>query len=330
MKTDVAKKLEGLRKDFATKAGHPFKHFYCPILFRDDDVELCQAHIINEAFRGSARSWTVQRIDVDSFYGSAFESDFVLLQERGQHDPLDVLVDRSLSRKLKPTITVGDNPVEHYYPTGPLPPTHSELLVERDGRPTTRLAIKLSPADALAALERSWDIRIEADVHLPALVSLLKAAHLTMFEMTGYEYGLSAAAHFVGYDILGRFFLANRRLTKSEILANAASHFRQFVNLVRPIVSAPPDLKGTISDRLLYLCSSRSKPWAILVLVRTGQHLHAVMLPVLEDADSAARFISFLQSPTPSLDVRLTRFAGEKWEMSPTTHTFMWPEPNFD
>jgi hypothetical protein len=201
MNSNVARKLAMLREDFANKVGYPFNHFYCPVLFRDEHVDLCQAHIVNEAFRGSARSWTIQRSDVDSFFGSAFESDFVLLQERGKHDPIDVLVDRTLSRKLRPTITVDSTPVEHYHPTGPVPTAHSELLIERDGRLTTSLAIKLSPTDALAALERSWDIRIEADVRLAALVSLLKSAHLTMFEMIGYEYGLSATATPAGGEV---------------------------------------------------------------------------------------------------------------------------------
>jgi hypothetical protein len=296
MNSDVAVKLQKLREDFQEKVGRPFNYFYCPILFRDDAADLCYAHIINDAFRRSARSWTVQRADVDNFFGSAFESEFILLQEKGEHDPLDVLTDKQLSQKLRPTITVDGNPIEYYRRTGPVPPSHSEFFIERDGRPTTRLGIKLAPAQALDALAASWDIRIEADLRLVALVSLLKAAHLTMFEMAGYQYGLSAAGHFVGYDVLGRFYLANRGLAKTEILNHANVHFRQFVNLVRPILGPPPDLKGTITDGLLYLCMSGAKPWAIIVLVRTGDHLHAVILPVLESDHHAARFVAFLDT----------------------------------
>ena len=41
------KKLEGLRSDYQTVTGFPFEKFYCPILFRDENVELCRAHLVN-------------------------------------------------------------------------------------------------------------------------------------------------------------------------------------------------------------------------------------------------------------------------------------------
>ncbi len=36
-------------------------------------------HVINEVFGGSDRHTTVQRTDIDKFFGSVFEADFVLL-----------------------------------------------------------------------------------------------------------------------------------------------------------------------------------------------------------------------------------------------------------
>src|SRR6266496_2313343 len=76
----VQQKLERLRSDYREVAGKPFSHFFCPMLFRDEDVGICRAHIVNATFPGSCRNWTVQRADVDSFYGYAFESDFVDIQ----------------------------------------------------------------------------------------------------------------------------------------------------------------------------------------------------------------------------------------------------------
>ena len=76
MNTQVKKRLEDLRSDHESVTGSPFKHFLCPILFRDDDTELCRAHVINKSFQESDRSWTVQRADVDAWYGSMFEADF--------------------------------------------------------------------------------------------------------------------------------------------------------------------------------------------------------------------------------------------------------------
>jgi hypothetical protein len=73
--------LERLRGDYHRSTGRPFRWFYCPLLFRDDDVELCKGHVLNQGFVGATRATTVQRKDIDNFYGSFFESDFVLIQE---------------------------------------------------------------------------------------------------------------------------------------------------------------------------------------------------------------------------------------------------------
>ncbi|MDB5352691.1 MAG: hypothetical protein JWN86_3938 [Planctomycetota bacterium] len=67
MNPDVRKQLEYWRKDYASVVGTPFERFSCPILGTDEDVPLQKGHIINEAFRNSARAWIVQRRDVDSF-----------------------------------------------------------------------------------------------------------------------------------------------------------------------------------------------------------------------------------------------------------------------
>src|ERR1035437_8632179 len=113
MDPEINQKLAALRSDYEAHMGRPFSHFFCPILFRDEAVDLCRAHIVNDAFPGSARSWTIQRKDVDNFYGSAFESDFVNIQYRGRHLAESILGDPHLSKKLHPKIRIGDENVEH-------------------------------------------------------------------------------------------------------------------------------------------------------------------------------------------------------------------------
>jgi len=75
MSADFQAKLEKLRSDYHQVRGAPFSHFFCPVLFSDEDVPLCKAHIVNLVFPDSSRIWTVQRKDVDNFYGSTFEAD---------------------------------------------------------------------------------------------------------------------------------------------------------------------------------------------------------------------------------------------------------------
>ena len=80
MNENFQQKLDMLNADYAQIKGQPFSHFFCPILFRDEDVELCKAHVVNQAFPEAPQDWTIQRKDVDNFYVSIFESEFVAIQ----------------------------------------------------------------------------------------------------------------------------------------------------------------------------------------------------------------------------------------------------------
>ena len=326
MNKTLRRKLEFLRADYASVTGRPFKHFVCPLLFRDEDVELCDGHVINQAFSGTDRTTVVQRADVDSFFGSRFESDFVLLDSKGKYAPVDVLLDSELSRKLRPRIFIDGVQVPHYLPRGAVPDHHSELAVQRENQSEVKLALKLVPSQTLAALGGKWEIDMAKDIRLPALVSLLKAAHLTLFSMLGYTYALSAAGHFVGWDMLGSFATANMGLERAVVVQNARAHFREYAALVRPLLRAPIGIRGTVSDRQVFLCTGSPKAWAFLVFVRTGDDTHAVLLPIFEDADGAARFISFLRNPAPRFEIRRALFADDRWEVSKTAEIIDWPE----
>jgi len=217
MDQEVQHKLETLRSDYREVTGKSFSHFYCPILFQDQDAELCRAHIVNSAFPDSCRKWTVQRADVDSFYGSAFESDFVDLQYRSKHLTDDAIIDSLLSKKLRPKVYIEENKVEHFIASGPVPAHFTEVHVNGPDGPV-RLGLKVRPDETLSTAE--WRIAIEKDVRLAALVSMLKAAHLTLFEMLGYRHALSAGGHFLGRNILGEFFHGNKGRSKAEIIAD--------------------------------------------------------------------------------------------------------------
>jgi len=324
VKPDAQAKLTALRADYQAVRGRLFEHFYCPILYSDEDVALCRGHIINSAFRGSDRQWTIQRKDVDGFYGAMLESDFVAIQERGKHSPLEVLADKELARHLRPKLMVDGKEVEHYITDVAVPAKFSEFVVEQGQKPT-RLALKLEPSETLAAMEANWEIYIEKDIRVAALSSLLKAAHLTLFRLLGYQYALSAGGHFLGRTILGDFFLANVKTPKPRVLENAKAHFGEFINMVRPVESAPTGLKGTLTDRLLYLCVSDDGPWAFLVLIKTGDVLHAVLVPLFEEAGCAAKFLRFLEKPFPHIEAKLARYEQDHWQVSKESKSYGWP-----
>ncbi len=326
MKAYVKSKLEELRSDYIQVKGQPFAHFYCPVLFRDDDVPLCQAHIINYAFPNSARTWTVQRSDVDSFYGSNFEADFIAIQYAENGSPGKTLVDKTLSKRFRPRILVDDEPVDYFVAQGNVPEYFTQIEFDHDGQ-SVRLGLKMPPEDVLATAKQKWEIEIDKDVRIPALVSLIKAAHLTLFEILGYRYALSAGGHFVGRQILGEFFYQNRGKLRPEVLKNAFPFFREFAHMVRPVQSCPLDFQGTITDRQLLICKKAGdSPWALIVFIRTSQSLHTVMVPVLDQPDAVATFMDFLQNENDSIEISFCCFKQGHWEIDKETAELAWPK----
>ena len=89
---DIAGKrhLARLKEDYNAVAGGPWNHFVCPILLVDQDVPLVRAHVINKAFPNSDRSRTVQRKDIDSFFGSRFEADFLAIDKKIGRSPFEL------------------------------------------------------------------------------------------------------------------------------------------------------------------------------------------------------------------------------------------------
>ena len=322
--------MEQLRADYESVSDRPWHFFYCPILHRDEETELCAGHIINQALEDTDRSWTVQRKDVDNHYGTLFEGDFMALERKVAFEVDEILVDRKLARQFNPKIIIDGQSVDYYRPQGTVPKEHTELYVDSpDG--FVRLALKMSPAEMERVPESRIQVAVDKDVRLAALVSCLKSAHLTLFHMLGYQYALSNGGYKVGKEILGDFFLKTRRMARAEALEEARIHFKNYQSLVRPVDQLFLESSGTLTDNTLFLCVSGKKYWAFVVLVRTGTQSHGVVVPILEDAESAAMYRQFLQSPFPALAVKIARLTKEGvWEVNPETKFLSWPPAELD
>ena len=148
MNVQVERRLGLLRADYESVTGSQFQHFFCPILWRDEDTELCRAHVINRAFRESDRSWTVQRADLDAWYGTLFEDDFLAIQEKDHPIIKEALTDRDSARRFRPRLTLDGEVVDHYVTNGPVPETHTNVELDIEGR-TVQLGLKLSHKEFL-------------------------------------------------------------------------------------------------------------------------------------------------------------------------------------
>jgi hypothetical protein len=326
VKATLKAKLKRLRADYAQIAGQPFEHFYCPILFKDDDVELCLAHIVPQAFPRSSRAWTVQRKDVDNFFGTNFEEDFLAIQCRieGQ-SPDQILADRTLSRRYRPKILADGKPVEYFVTGQGVPPQFSHVELRSDAG-SVPLGLKIPPGSAGGAPAEKLEVVVEKDVRISALVALIKAAHLTLFHLLGYRYALSAGGHFVGRQLLGDFFCRNRGKPKSDVDRQAAPFYQESAHMVRAVPSHP-GLKGTITDRTVLVCrGGETLVWAFIVLVGTSGILHAVLIPVLDQADAAPMFDRFLRDENERVDVSYCSIGGEFHQVYPVVHSLMWPK----
>ncbi len=329
MNQKIRNRLAHLNADYESVFGSPFHHFFCPILYQDEDTELCQAHVINKAFRDSDRSWTIQRKDVDSFYGSLFEADFLAIQEKGRQQVDEVIADKDLARLLKPKFILDGEVVEHYYPKGAVPPTHSQVTLFIENK-NTQLALKRSQEAMRNAKNENWEIRVDINLKLPALVSLLKAAHLTLFHLLGYRHVWSSSGQFLGRTVLGDFFLKARGMKRNEALNLAETHFTQFANMVRPVLTNPSPFTGTLTDNWLYVLMNGNHPWALLIFIRTESHVNAVLVPTLDSEENYFYFVDFLKKPGSTIDVRSALWKGDKWEISSKSETHVWPEAQFD
>lgn len=326
MDSSIQHELKILRADFNQVRGCSFDYFYCPILFKDENVPLCKAHIVNQAFPNSAPDWTVQRRVVDNFYGAFFEADFLAFHYHEDRSIGKTFTDKILSKRFNPKIMLNDRSVDYFFPNSNLPDQFTRLNIEHEGQ-VVQLGLKMSPKDVSAATDQKWEVVINKDIRITALVSLIKAAHLTLFEMLSYRYALSAGSHFIGRQVLGEFFYQNYGKPKPDILENAYPFFREFTNLVRPLQTNSLGLQGTITDKLIFLCGANSSsPWAIVVFVKTSNLLHAVLIPVLEHLDAALKYMNFLKNDNENIEVSRCRLEQGQWNIDKQVYNLTWPK----
>jgi hypothetical protein len=322
----VRSELPRLNSDFEQTTGGHFAHFFCPVLYEDANVALCRAHIINKAFDGSARDCTVQRSDVDSFYGSRFEADFVDTAKFRKISLAEILTDSALSRRFNARVLLDGKQVEHFYPNGEVPEQFARVQVGNVD-PSKPFGLKIQPSEVLNAADRDWEIEVSRDVSIHMLVSAIKAAHLSLFKMLGYRYVFTPSSYFVGRMILGEFFLQNAKIGKREVVDRAVDFFAPNVHMVRPIVSTTFGAQGTMTDRMMFICMGGSgTPWAFIVLVKTGEQMHGVMIPTFQTPDQVDTFLGFTRNSNTSIQVATCRYEGDKWHRSEGTLPMAWPK----
>ena len=264
-------------------------------------------------------------------FGRVFEADFVALITSRGTGVRDVFKDAALSKKLKPRITVdGEEWRYHYYRGHAIPVAQCGVILADDAGDAVRLVVHKSPQEMEDGQGQNWQLSFELDCRVSALVSLIKAAYLTLFHLNGYGYALSARGLSVGYDLLGDFYRQNRDKEVSQVKEAARDYFKRYVHMVRPIerVDGTPPV-GTIEDHRAKVCfGSSGRPFALVVLYQHDQELHAVMMPFFAHPDSAAAFFEFLNNDRDTLRASECVFNPNKngWEIEEQPAEMVWPK----
>ena len=331
MNPKVEKRLRHYRRDYEEVEGKPFKHFFCPILGADEPIvrptELIQGHIVNQSFKNAPRTWVVQRSDVDNFYGTHFEADFETLQYRDELTPIKLLTEKDLTKKFNPQIWLIGVPVE--FTSQPSPPAGQFVPVVLGEGSGPSIGVKMGRKEFIEAAKERWEFTVLKDVRIPAMVSLIKAAHLTAFHLLGYKYATATAGLLIGKDVLGKFYRLNAGRPRKEVVANAWPYFREFAAISRPLLHADVGYLGTIRDRRVLVCYTTSgRIWAQIVLIRTAKQMHSVMLPVFDWIESVPVFLEFLKNDNERIEVATAEFdtANRSWTVYGDRRQQVWPK----
>jgi hypothetical protein len=321
----VRKRLPDMQEDFVRANGSPFQHFFCPMMMKDELVELCIGHVVNQRIPNSSRATIVQRKDVDGFYGRMFEKDFIVLAWALSKSHEDVVFEPGSNKKIRPRVFL-DNQEYDYHDAGvPVAEHHTEVTLKCVDDRVINLVMHKHPTD-LPEMPRTWTLRVEHDGRVAAIVSLIKAAYLTLFRLLGYRYALSAAGSSIGYQVLGDFYRANEDKEKAAVMTTAGAYFQEHVNMVRPLAGCDGTMPGgTIADGRAMICiGSSGNPFGMIVFVKTDTRVHGVLMPVYDNPDSAVTYKSFLSNNNDKIRANLCKIEDGCCYVQPNAIEMDW------
>jgi hypothetical protein len=268
-------------------------------------------HIVNEACPNSFKGRVVQREDVDNFYGQFVEAKFTSNVQARSMSLAEALRDPKMSKKLRPKICVNGEMWEHYEDRGTdVPAGHTRLAVHVGEGDPLLWVVKKTPEEVVSLENTGFELMIGTDCRPDALVSLVKAAYLTLFRLLGYSYALSTAGKKIGHDVLGKFYREHGQKKADEARQAALPFFRPYANMMRTIVSfdgKPPC--GTIEDHRGRVClTPEGVLFGVMVTIRTNTFYYDVLMPCFDVPEADAAYDDFMRNECQSLRVCDCRF----------------------
>ena len=290
--------IKELKDDFNLTTGSTLsKGFICPFTYTYTE-DTSWGHILPEKLFNTNRSKIMQWSSIDSWYGSYFESGFInatelinLEHKVGKENViLSVLNNKKLFKAankeanikgIKGTPYKKKNDQHLYF-------RFTTSGIEKDKLDSIKQAVSIN-------------ISIDFDYSIHELVSLIKAASLTMFYKFGYACIYSVPFVFIGQEYIGKFYLNNHYLMKKErdtILQNSKIIFKDITNTIGTLNDEPHFTESAfiLENNLFYICANNNTMWGWMFLFKIHNKVRFVILPAFDDKYGMYAYNQYLKT----------------------------------
>lgn len=319
--------LSGHLENYFQVTGRKVDRFVCPITLREcEESELIDAHILNQAFVKASRRRIIQYGKIDHFYGSRFESGLVKFLNLGHESELDLLKEGG---ELRVTLSDGTTVPAFLADSESARNAAGKFpLVDltKDGKHIATVFLKMQFAEPIHV----GQVEVSASFLFAPydwVGALLKAAHLTLFDLLGYN------AVFDPYGDTVRRTLHHFYQDRSH-RNNADRYFKDLRNAAKIIALPSPNKKpecaydpfpfDTLDDRevLVHLMPGETL-FALTCIFKINEATVSVMLPQSKPGTNPSRVLEWYEqcSENPLAlpqNVHRCRFDGAKWNIEKT------------
>ena len=284
--------------------------FLCPILMREESAILCRGHVISKSTGGHAT--VLQRQDVDGFFGSFVEADFVHgVNTRGLSfpDTIKYMLRKHPSRRLKWLMRAQDG--EQY----PVKLRHvDEAHVAVHGRSS------LNPG--------KYELELSFDLRYATLLSCLHSTHLGQFRLLGYRYANSNAGRHIAKLLADVFNTFNGRKRTNDTDAELERLCFTHRNMVRPVMGNVHEIDERLLEKpfeWFIAAWDRDVLFSTIHFLKAGDRWNAVMVYNLEPHSLLLATALVIAQRPLSFATSLGQFTGERIEVGPPKSRISWP-----
>lgn len=309
--------------DYCKVVGTASSDFVCPITL-EPCTDLIDGHILNVALRKASRRTVIQCKDVDNYYGSTVEPELVRHLNFNQLSDADIV---RANRNIQVRFTDGTR-------AGAFAATGKKAKQAARKFESIRVPLGDEEVQVFIIADRG-DPRLRDSIELEGIIqsfpahwtaAMLKAAHLTMFEMIGYAAVLNPMGD-VLRNTLSRYY--KDRGTRQA----AGVYFAEFENAVHLLIEAVPGRDrakrfracpfDSIEDRTVFLHQSGAQKkvlFAMTCIFRINQLTVAVTVPQAwpnADVDTPWDLYQALlrRDPRAMHPVTVARYEGNLWKL---------------